>query len=203
MEFIHISWIMDDDNFEMEMHDSDWGEVYDRQAARGDLTPRYCELLDLEPGDRVLELGSGPGYTTYRLANRVAPGDVFALDRHRSALRYLQRQEEQSQDHVHPIVGDVNSIPLSFSNPIPTIAAFLLHHVDSPKQAVKAIASAIPKDSPFLLVEYRANAAGEFGPPVEYRIPRSRATTWLSEAGFTLVEDTDFPEEKYGLVFRR
>jgi arsenite methyltransferase len=49
--------------------------------------------LQLKPGDRVADLGSGGGYFTFRLARAVGPsGVVFAVDRDRALLDGIARR---------------------------------------------------------------------------------------------------------------
>lgn len=179
--------------------ETDWEEVFDRQAARGGLTDRFASLLELEPGDRLLELGCGPGYTTLELAAREVPAVVYAIDRRPGALRYL-RAKESPLDAVELICGDVTALPFCPSRPTPVLAAFLLHHVDRPREAIEEIGAVLPSGSRLLVVEYDPGTPGEFGPPVEARIPRDRLETWLHEAGFDLERSVTLPEEKYGLV---
>lgn len=81
---------MADRDFNPGMESVDWAEVYNRQAARGDLTGTAIELLTSEPGDDVLALGCGPGSTVIRLARRANTGTIYTLDRRRGALRYLR-----------------------------------------------------------------------------------------------------------------
>lgn len=53
--------------------------------------------LDLRAGDRVLEIGAGPGFVSFALANRVAPapaGIVYAVDRSTEALAHLERRQK-------------------------------------------------------------------------------------------------------------
>ena len=135
---------MTDDDFDRSMSDTDWATVYERQTEREDLVPHLCRLLDLSAGDRVLDIGCGPGYTATRLADRVAPGPVYALDRHLDALRYLLEEADGDVEHIRPVVGDVEALPVRFSRPIAAVASLVLHHVDAPERAIEAVAAAIP-----------------------------------------------------------
>jgi ubiquinone/menaquinone biosynthesis C-methylase UbiE len=192
------------DTFDRELDDVDWTELYERQAARsGGLTGRFCDLLGLEAGDHVLELGSGPGYTSAKLAANVSPGTVYAVDRHPGALRHLRETVTQETACVRAVCGDVTGLPVRFTEPTPAVAAFVLHHLAAPGAAIDAIRSALPPDSPVLVAEYRPEAAGEFGPPLDHRLASARVREWLRDAGFVLTESVSLPEEKYALVSRR
>jgi len=193
-----------DDSFEREMHDVDWTKVYERQAARsGDLSRRFCDLLGLEAGDRVLELGSGPGYTSAKLAVNVSPGSVYALDRHPEALSHLRERVERHVECIHPIAGDVRALPVRFDEPTPAIAAFVFHHLTSPETAVDAVHSTLPPGSALLVAEYDPEAEGEVGPPLDRRLAATQVREWLAEAGFVPTKSVSLPEEKYALVSRR
>lgn len=194
---------MTDDGFDREMHSADWAEVYERQAARGDLVDEYAALLDLEAGDTVLELGSGPGHATARLAERVRPGRVVAVDRHLAALQFLHRETDADTDHVAAVVGDVTSLPVRFETPTPAVAAFVLHHVATPERAIGAIGSALPPGSPLLVVEYDPAGAGEFGPPVDHRLAAASVEAWLADADFDAERTLALPEEKYAILAQR
>jgi len=195
--------VSDHDDFDKEMHGADWAAVYERQAERADLVARFCDLLELEAGDHVLEIGCGPGHTSVQLAERVAPGLVYAVDRQPDALAYLQSEAEGDTDRVRPVVGDAESLPVRFDEPTPTLVAFVLHHVDDPARAVESIASSIPESSPLLVVEYDPDAAGEVGPPLDHRLAPAKCREWLSAAGFAVESEVDLGEEKYALLARR
>ena len=185
------------------MADVDWREVYERQAARDHLVPRLADLLGLEAGDRVLEVGCGPGRTTAGLAARVAPGRVVALDRHRAALAFLVGAVEAAPDAVDPVVGDVGTQPLRFDEPVPALAAFVLHHLDDPPRAVDALASALPVGSRLLVAEYDPDAPGDVGPPLAWRPAPGDVLAWLEAAGFAVEAPVDLPDEAYAVVARR
>lgn len=57
-------------------------DAYDRFMGRYSvkLAPRLADLADLEVGQRVLDVGCGPGALTEELVGRLGPGDVTAVD---------------------------------------------------------------------------------------------------------------------------
>ena len=69
-----------------------WEQVFARQAQRADLIDAWIDALGLAAGDRVLDVGAGPGFVSLALAERVGPrGTVYALDRSADALAHLAR----------------------------------------------------------------------------------------------------------------
>lgn len=183
---------------------TDWAELYRRQAARAGLLPHYAAALELGTGDRLLAIGSGPGYTALRLAPHVAPGAVYAVDRHRAAAAFCRdRAAEAGRSNVHPIVADATAPGLRFVDPIAALVAFVLHHATSPRAVLAGIAGAVPPGSPVLVVEYDPDADGAVGPPVEARLAPDRVTAWLTAAGFAVDDRHDLPEESYAVLARR
>ena len=88
-----------------------WAEVYARQEKRAHLVDAWMNALCLKPGDRVLEVGAGPGYVSMILAERVGrEGVVYAVDKSADALACLERRQ------------NVKSLPTAtpFSRPIST-----------------------------------------------------------------------------------
>lgn len=191
------------EEFDREMADVDWGTVYERQVARGDLSRRCCDLLDIGAGDRILDLGSGPGYLTRKLAERVSSGTVYALDRQRGALRYARAMTTDVNEQIHLVCGDVTNPPVRFADPVPTVAAFLFHHLSEPRQAITGIRRVLPPESRLLVLEYHPDASGEVGPPTKHRLTPAQVRRWLTEDGFERIEEETHSEETYSLVARR
>ena len=55
---------------------------YDRFMGRysAPLAPRFVDLASVHPGQRVLDVGCGPGSLTAELVGRLGPGAVWAID---------------------------------------------------------------------------------------------------------------------------
>ena len=179
-----------------------WDAAFDRQAARGEEVLGWCwRLLNLSPGDRVLDLGCGPGYPAGWFAERIAPGTVIAVDRDWGALSYLHGRQSNAQ--VTPVLGDIRCLPFRFADPIPTLATFVLHHVDRPVDAIAGIGRVLPGGSPVIIAEYRQGAAGDVGPPLDHRISSAAICRWLDRAGFDIERERSLPAEKFAILARR
>src|SRR5258708_18760841 len=59
-----------------------------------DITDQTLALMDLQPADRVLDLGCGTGWATRRIARKVTSGEILGLD---VADEMLKRAEQASE----------------------------------------------------------------------------------------------------------
>src|SRR5918996_2966738 len=73
-----------------------------------------ASLLDLQPTDRVLEIGFGPGLAIAELSRRVGPsGHVYGVDRSDVMLRQATRRNAAAiqAGRVTLISGNVEQLP--------------------------------------------------------------------------------------------
>jgi ubiquinone/menaquinone biosynthesis C-methylase UbiE len=74
---------------------------------------RLREILEPEPGERVLEIGPGTGYYTLDLAEWLGPdGTVEIFDIQQEMLAHtMERARERGLSNVQPTEGDARSLP--------------------------------------------------------------------------------------------
>jgi len=74
---------------------------------------RVVEALQLRPGDRVADLGSGGGYFTFRLAKAVGPdGRVYAVDVDEGMNDYVVARARDEG------IGNVSAILAKYDDPL-------------------------------------------------------------------------------------
>lgn len=94
-------------------------------------------LPELRPGQRLLDVGSGPGTITVDLAERVAPGRVTALEASEDALALTRAEAERAGcRNIEFAVGDVHALEFP-SNSFDIVHAHqVLQHVADPVAAL-------------------------------------------------------------------
>ena len=89
-----------------EMCTEEYGRYNQAQKAEGlDL----INLLALKPGEKVLDLGCGIGDLTKILAQRVAPGQVVAIDPDEKRIEIANK--EQAADNIKYLIGGSDNMP--------------------------------------------------------------------------------------------
>ncbi|MEU8171585.1 methyltransferase domain-containing protein [Microbispora hainanensis] len=81
-------------------------------------------LLDVQPTDRVLEIGFGPGIAIAALAARAVRGHVFGVDHSQAMVRQAARRNAAAvrAGRVHLTQASVDRLP-SFGDPLDAILA--------------------------------------------------------------------------------
>jgi SAM-dependent methyltransferase len=95
-------------------------------------------LPHLRPGLDLLDIGSGPGTITVDLAERVAPGQVTAVEVSEAALAHTRAEAgRRGARNVSLAVGDVHDLPLPPDSFDVVHAHQVLQHVADPVAALR------------------------------------------------------------------
>jgi ubiquinone/menaquinone biosynthesis C-methylase UbiE len=86
------------------------GRGDEMEGHHSDITEQTLSLMDIQPGDRILDLGCGTGWASRRLARLAQGGEVVGLD---VADEMLRRAEEASSAfrNVRYVWGSAERIP--------------------------------------------------------------------------------------------
>lgn len=95
-------------------------------------------LPSLSPGQRLLDVGCGPGTITVDLAALVAPGEVVALDREAAMLDEVEQlAAARDLDNVTTAVGDTYALGFDDGTFDVVHAHQLLQHLSDPVAALR------------------------------------------------------------------
>ena len=95
-------------------------------------------LPHLQPGQRLLDVGAGPGTITADLARLVAPGRVTALETSDAVVALTREGVEASGvENVDYLAGDVHALDLPDDSFDVVHAHQVLQHLPDPVQALR------------------------------------------------------------------
>lgn len=142
-------------------------------------TRALMRLAGIEPGMRVLDLGTGAGDVAFTAAEIVGPtGSVVGIDQSADALSWAARRTEvRGVSNVSFIRGDLNTIELT--EPVDAVVGRLvLLYTPDPAHILRRYAALVRPGGVVLAMEYEMTAAGSLPQtPLTDQVP-----SWIAEA---------------------
>jgi len=185
---------------------SQWTERFEHEGRA--IYDKRAEILDamgLKPGMDVADIGAGSGLISRLIAQRVAPGTVYAVDISKNMIDHINKTaEEQKITNLKAVLGDPKSPKLA-PNSVDVICIIdSYHHFEYPADMLAEISKALRPDGMLMLIDFKRID----GVSRDYILKMVRAgegtfTDEFLNAGFELVERRDdmFPEN-YMLKFK-
>lgn len=142
------------------------GKVFPAAHARSLLNParrllqsprRIVGHLGLTPGDRVLEVGPGPGWFSPTLAASVPDGCVVLVDVQVEMLRFAL---DRLADHTRVLAaqGDAAALPLPDGSVDAALVVAMLGEVPEPTEAIAELARVVRPGGVLVVAETRTDS---------------------------------------------
>jgi arsenite methyltransferase len=165
---------------------------------------KVMATLALKPGERVADLGSGPGYFTLRFARAVGPsGKVYAVDISHEMLDYLEKQARAEHlTNMQPVLAGPHDPKLRPASVDVIFICDTLHHISDRSTYYPLLMRALRPGGRLVNIDFYKRSL-PVGPPVEMKIPKAEMIREAEGAGFRLVQQYDFLEYQYFVVFAR
>jgi ubiquinone/menaquinone biosynthesis C-methylase UbiE len=191
-----------DEAFRKDLSHLTWHEIYARQAQRAHLVDGWMEGLRIKGGDRVLEVGAGPGFVSLILSERIGPdGIVYAVDRSAEALTQLERrQNERGLDRIKRITADAATLDPASIAVNAVLITMVLHHADDPARLVENVARFVPHAGTMVIGEFHPDGPCSSGPPREHRLAPDKVEGWCKRAGLSVAGYRRQSDEHYMMV---
>ena len=155
-------------------------------------------LLGVKRGDRVCDVGVGPGYFALRLARAVgAQGEVYAFDAEPRMLEVLrQRMAQERLFHVHPILAE-EGMPPRPCDLVLVVNTF--HHFRDGAGYLRRLARHLKPGGRIANIDFHKRDL-PVGPPPEHRVAREDFLAVAREAGLRLAAEHEVLPYQYFLV---
>jgi ubiquinone/menaquinone biosynthesis C-methylase UbiE len=177
----------------------------DRSAREREEEPeRALDLIGIEPGSVVADVGAGSGYMTVRLAKRVGPkGTVLANDIQPVLLTDVRdKARAAGLTNVKTIQGSDTDAKLPEGGVDLALLFDAYHEFINPQPMLQSIRRALKPDGRLVLVEYRQEDTTVPIAPT-HRMSVANARAEVEAEGFTFERlDPGLPRQHI-IIFRR
>jgi ubiquinone/menaquinone biosynthesis C-methylase UbiE len=178
-----------------------WSRVFDDPTRDAWQKPEaVLDWMALRPNDTVVDLGSGTGYFTTRLARRVPEGKVLAVDIEPKMIEYVrQRAKRDRVDNVEGILGTEDDPKLPDGVHL-VLVVDTYHHIRDRTRYFARVQKHLASDGRVVIVDFKQGKL-PVGPPDEHKIPVPKATQEMEAAGFRSCGSFDGLEYQYVIAF--
>lgn len=159
--------------------------------------------LPINENSKVADVGAGSGFYTFRIADKVPKGKVYAVDIQKEALNYIKNKaEKQKVDNVIPVLGAEKSPNLPENTLDLVIMVDVYHELAFPKEMLQNIRKSLKPDGKLLLIEYRGEDPTLAIKPL-HKMTVNQVKKELEANGFKLAINGQFLNIQHFLVFEK
>ena len=180
---------------------SDWLERPERQSEEN--TDLAIENMKLRTGAVVADIGAGTGYYTFRIAEKLTDGKVYAVELQDELINYLQNKiKETKAINVEVVKGDTLGVHLPDGSIDLAIMVDVYHELSWPKEVLHAIRRCLKPDGKLLLIEYRGEDPKVPIKPV-HKMTVQQIDKEMSSTGFVSDYRGNFLPIQHFLLYRK
>jgi ubiquinone/menaquinone biosynthesis C-methylase UbiE len=161
------------------------------------------QKMDLLPTSVVADIGAGTGYYTFKIAQKVPQGKVYAVEIQDEMIHYLNsRKKELEISNVTVIKGDAKSPHLPDNSIDLAIMIDVYHELEYPKEMLQHISKALKSNGKILLLEFRAEDPNIPIKPL-HKMSVTQVNKEMAASGFKLSFDGEFLPIQHFLLYQK
>ena len=161
------------------------------------------EALDLQPNNIVADIGAGTGYMSFRMANLLPEGKVFAVDiqpEMLDALNFLK--QENNVTNVEAVLGTETNPQLPDENIDLALMVDAYHEFEYPREMMERIVRSLKPGGKVVLVEYRQENPLILIKPL-HKMSQKQVKKEMKAVGLTWQETKDMLPQQHIMIFTK
>jgi cyclopropane fatty-acyl-phospholipid synthase-like methyltransferase len=161
--------------------------------------PRVVAALQLKPGMKVADIGSGSGLFTRPMAHAVAPdGLAYAVDIDAALLKIVARRAAEQQITNLRIVHADAADPRLPERVDLALVCDTLHHIQQPGAYLQTLKKYLKPDGRIAVIDFSANWPQGHEP---MRYSPDQLEGWMEAAGMTRVTSHDWLDNSFFMIY--
>ena len=177
-----------------------WAKVFDDPKRDAWQKPHeVIQALKLKPDAVVVDIGSGTGYFSVRLAHMVSQGRVYGLDAEPDMVKYLaDRAKRAGLNNVKAVLVKPGEVALPEKADL-VILVDVYHHIENREAYFRQLQRSLKPGGRIAVIDFTMNSPE--GPPKAARIAPEQVRAELQRAGYVPIEEHGFLPNQYFLIF--
>jgi ubiquinone/menaquinone biosynthesis C-methylase UbiE len=186
----------------MSVEGVDWLDRSERDLEEN--PDRAIDVLKLEKGSTVADVGAGSGYMTVKLAKKVGPqGKVYANDIQQGMLDLLSKRITKSKlTNVSTVLGTQDDPKLPADTLDLVIMVDVYHELSQPQVMLRHIRDSLKPGGRLVLLEYRKEDPDIPIRP-EHKMSVADAKLEVEAEGFKLTKTNEDLPRQHILIFTK
>ncbi|AFZ52998.1 class I SAM-dependent methyltransferase [Cyanobacterium aponinum] len=178
-----------------------WLERPSREAE--EQPSKVIEALNLSPDDTIADIGAGSGYFSFRLAQKVPEGLVYAVDVQPEMIDIIDFLAEESPNlPVLPVLGSETSPNLPPESINFALMVDTYHEFNHPREMMENIVKALKPQGKVVLVEYRKENPLIMIKGV-HKMSEKQVKKEMEAVGLKWLKTDEFLPQQHYLVFEK
>jgi len=178
-----------------------WLERPSREAE--EQPSKVIEALNLSPTDTIADIGAGSGYFSFRLAQKVSQGLVYAVDVQPEMIDIIDFLVKESPNlPVLPVLGSETSPNLPPESINLALMVDTYHEFNHPREMMENIVKALKPQGKVVLVEYRKENPLIMIKGV-HKMNEKQVKKEMEAVGLKWVTTAEFLPQQHYLVFQK
>ena len=157
----------DERQYVLGTHDAELARLGFQHGVWAEATTASWEHANFRRGDALIDVGCGPGYATFELANLVGPdGRIVAVDMSQRFIEHVREQAGSRRlSHIHAEVQDLNELSLPAESFDGAFARWVMCFLPRPDDVIARVAGALRPGAAFTILDYSHYEGFRMGPP--------------------------------------
>jgi arsenite methyltransferase len=182
--------------------------MFNKKAASSKSKPdEVLKALDIKPGQKIADIGSGGGYFSLRFAEAVGrAGQIYAIDTKDEYLDLIRSQSStKALDNIKlaNISKKETRLPDNFFDLIFFRNSY--HHLENRVELMKDYRKKLKANGRIAIIEYLPGKGGifSFRRIFGHNVPKEKIIYELEQAGFKTTEEYTFLPEQSFTVYKK
>jgi ubiquinone/menaquinone biosynthesis C-methylase UbiE len=159
--------------------------------------------MPLTPNAVVADIGAGTGYFSFKIAEKIPAGKVYAVDVQEEMLRLAANKKLLLEDRVVELVkGTEQSVNFPAQTVDLAIMVDVYHELEFPKEILASVYQALKPNGQLLLIEYRGEDPSIPIKPL-HKTTVTQLNKELQHSGFTLQQRRDILPVQHFLLYQK